>query len=292
MSPLRARMIEDMSFWPDWPKERRKSTSRQCADWPLITVARADLCSTREEVRGLYLLGLRQRGVARRVTFQTSRFGLRFFYHHTLEACMGTVRGKKGSPRHGRNGCLRHCPEDQIRQLLGSITQPGSTRTCLALMYACGLRISEATTLEVGAIDRANVRCSASSVRVTRSGWCRCHGRSSTNSATCGAPGASATAAGCSPIDAPATHPISKRVLSETFACAAEAARGPAPGDPAHPAPLDVRDQADRERRQHSHRADPAGPLQHRIHRHLHPSHHAHPGIALHGLLDRLMTGL
>ena len=29
-------------------------------------------------------------------------------------------------------------------------------RTCLATMYACGLRISEATTLEVGAIDRAN----------------------------------------------------------------------------------------------------------------------------------------
>jgi integrase/recombinase XerD len=29
-------------------------------------------------------------------------------------------------------------------------------KTCLAVIYACGLRISEATTLEVGAIDRAN----------------------------------------------------------------------------------------------------------------------------------------
>jgi integrase/recombinase XerD len=28
---------------------------------------------------------------------------------------------------------------------------------CLAVMYACGLRISEATTLEIGAIDRANL---------------------------------------------------------------------------------------------------------------------------------------
>jgi site-specific recombinase XerD len=28
---------------------------------------------------------------------------------------------------------------------------------CLAVMYACGLRISEATSLEIGAIDRANL---------------------------------------------------------------------------------------------------------------------------------------
>ena len=42
-----------------------------------------------------------------------------------------------------------------MRQLLGAIRNP-IHRTCLAVMYACGLRISEATTLEVGAIDRAN----------------------------------------------------------------------------------------------------------------------------------------
>ena len=31
-------------------------------------------------------------------------------------------------------------------------------KVCLALMYACGLRISEAATLEIGAIDRANMQ--------------------------------------------------------------------------------------------------------------------------------------
>ena len=31
-----------------------------------------------------------------------------------------------------------------------------SHETCLAVMYACGLRIGEATTLEIGAVDRAN----------------------------------------------------------------------------------------------------------------------------------------
>ncbi|MGP0054297.1 MAG: tyrosine-type recombinase/integrase [Steroidobacteraceae bacterium] len=45
--------------------------------------------------------------------------------------------------------------EDQVRHLLSGIRNPVH-KTCLAVMYACGLRISEATTLEVSAIDRAN----------------------------------------------------------------------------------------------------------------------------------------
>ena len=45
--------------------------------------------------------------------------------------------------------------DDQVRHLLGCVRSP-IHRTCLAIMYACGLRISEAATLEVGAIDRAN----------------------------------------------------------------------------------------------------------------------------------------
>ena len=39
--------------------------------------------------------------------------------------------------------------------MLGGIRNPVH-KTCLAVMYACGLRISEATTLEVSAVDRAN----------------------------------------------------------------------------------------------------------------------------------------
>lgn len=44
---------------------------------------------------------------------------------------------------------------DQVRRLLANVRNPVH-KTCLALMYACGLRISEATTLEVTAINRAN----------------------------------------------------------------------------------------------------------------------------------------
>jgi integrase/recombinase XerD len=45
--------------------------------------------------------------------------------------------------------------DDQVRHLLGCVRSP-IHRTCLAIMYACGLRISEAATLEISAIDRAN----------------------------------------------------------------------------------------------------------------------------------------
>lgn len=42
-----------------------------------------------------------------------------------------------------------------IRRLLGCITNP-THRTCFGVMYACGLRTSEAATLEIAAIDGAN----------------------------------------------------------------------------------------------------------------------------------------
>jgi site-specific recombinase XerD len=43
----------------------------------------------------------------------------------------------------------------QVGHLLDAIRNPVH-KTCLAVIYACGPRISEATTLEVGSVDRAN----------------------------------------------------------------------------------------------------------------------------------------
>jgi integrase/recombinase XerD len=67
----------------------------------------------------------------------------------------GGCSGKKkiASPRQKR--LPESLSEEQVRHLLGAIRNPVH-KTCLAVMYACGLRISEATTLEIGAIDRAN----------------------------------------------------------------------------------------------------------------------------------------
>jgi integrase/recombinase XerD len=46
--------------------------------------------------------------------------------------------------------------DDQVRHLLGCVKSPVH-KACLSVVYACGLRISEARTLEIGAIDRANL---------------------------------------------------------------------------------------------------------------------------------------
>jgi integrase len=99
------------------------------------------------------LLLLRQRGVARG-TFKTSHYSLRFFLHHTLGQAWGLFGEKKiASPRQKRLPDARS--DEQVRQLLSGIRNPVH-KTCLAVMYACGLRISEVTTLEAGAVDRAN----------------------------------------------------------------------------------------------------------------------------------------
>lgn len=45
--------------------------------------------------------------------------------------------------------------DKQVRGLLRRVRNP-IHRTCFALMYACGLRIGEAATLEISAIDGAN----------------------------------------------------------------------------------------------------------------------------------------
>ena len=108
-----------------------------------------------EEVRG-YLLGLRQRGVARAM-FQTSRFGLRFFYHHTLERAWGLF-GEKGiaSPRQKR---LPERTRQRIRS--GNCSGVSATRFMPRRASPSCMRAACADQrghhpLEVGAIDRAN----------------------------------------------------------------------------------------------------------------------------------------
>jgi integrase len=100
-----------------------------------------------------YLLDLCQRGVARG-TFKTGQYGLRFLYRHTLGRTWRLFGGKRiASPRQKRPP--EALSEDQVRHLFSAIRNPVH-KTCLALIHACGLRITEATTLEISAIDWAN----------------------------------------------------------------------------------------------------------------------------------------
>ena len=107
---------------------------------------------TEEDVRG-YLLGLRGRGVARG-TFKTSHYGLRFLYRETLGRDWALVKKKIREPKQKR---LPDALADaEVRLLLAAVRNPAH-RCCFSLIYACGLRISEAATLHVGAIDRPHM---------------------------------------------------------------------------------------------------------------------------------------
>jgi Phage integrase, N-terminal SAM-like domain len=91
MSPQRARMIDDMIL-AGLAEGTRKLYVQAVRRLAAHYRRPPDLLSE-EEVRS-YLLGLRQQGVARG-TFQTSHYGLRFFYRHTLGRAWALFGEKK-----------------------------------------------------------------------------------------------------------------------------------------------------------------------------------------------------
>jgi len=91
MLPLRARMIEDMSL-AGLADATQKAYIQAMRGLAAHCHRSPDLLSE-EEVRR-YLLDPRQRGVARG-TFQIARYGLRFFYHHTLDRAWALFGEKK-----------------------------------------------------------------------------------------------------------------------------------------------------------------------------------------------------
>ncbi len=91
MSPLRQRMIEDMTL--AGLAAGTQTVYIQAVRRLAAHYRRSPDQLSEEEVRA-YLLGLRQSGAARG-TFKTSRYGLRFLYCHTLERVWGLFGGKK-----------------------------------------------------------------------------------------------------------------------------------------------------------------------------------------------------
>jgi integrase/recombinase XerD len=91
MSPLRARMIEDMTLTGLAQGTQRVYVS---AVRRLAAHYRRSPAQLSEEKVRRYMLGLRQRGVGRG-TFQTGHYGLRFLCHNTLDRTWGLFGGKK-----------------------------------------------------------------------------------------------------------------------------------------------------------------------------------------------------
>jgi hypothetical protein len=91
MSPLRARMIEDMTLAGLAAGTQQVYIQAVCQ---LAAHYRRSPDQLSEAAVRAYLLGLRQNGVARG-TFKISQYGLRFLYHHTLGRGWGLFGEKK-----------------------------------------------------------------------------------------------------------------------------------------------------------------------------------------------------
>jgi hypothetical protein len=92
MSPLRERMIEDMTLAGLALGTRQAYT--QAVRRLAVHYRRSPDRLSEEEVRS-YLLELRKHGAARG-TFKIGLYGLRFFYHRTLGRSWDLFREKKG----------------------------------------------------------------------------------------------------------------------------------------------------------------------------------------------------
>ncbi len=246
MSPLRERMIEDMILAGLALGTRQAYT--QAVRWLAARYRlahRTRVLQRRGALRGYLLLELRQQGAARgtfKIEFATPSASST----NTHSVLIGVCSGKKGSSYLGRSGCLMRCLEDQVRwstALATSATR--SRRTCLR-HHVC-VRPAHRRSHHIGDPLHRPRQSGATYhwQRRQRAVRCCCPSRFSTSWAPCGR-----------------THrnrrwlfptrcgdgPLNQRVLSHTFAAAADAA-GLRHGVTSHAleASSPLRDTADRE---------------------------------------------
>jgi hypothetical protein len=104
MSPLRSRMLQDMTLAGLATSTQAvyvKSVYRLAAHY-----RRSPDELTEEEVRS-YLVGLRERGIARG-TFKSAHYGIQFLYRHTLDR-EWPLFSKKRFANQSRSACLLRC---------------------------------------------------------------------------------------------------------------------------------------------------------------------------------------
>ena len=150
MSPLRERMIEDMTL-AGLALGHDRRTPRRCAGWRCI--ADAHPISSAKSKYAATCSSCANR--ARRAGRSRSDCTASASSTSTHSVVVGICSGKKRVVVPGQKRLPYALSDDQVRQLLGHVRN-AIPRTCLATMYACGLRIGEATTLEIRSIDRAN----------------------------------------------------------------------------------------------------------------------------------------
>ena len=150
MSPLRMRMIEDMKLAGLSPGTQATyiDAVRKLAAY----YRRSPDQLSEEEVRALSstCVSAERRAAPSRRTITASSICI-----DTRSAAIGRCSQKKKIRLPRQKRLPRALAHAEVRRLFGCITNP-IHRTCFAVMYACGLRIGEAATLEIGTIDGDN----------------------------------------------------------------------------------------------------------------------------------------
>jgi integrase/recombinase XerD len=146
MTTLRRRMLEDLQLRGLAPK------TQQCYIAAVHQLAlhyrRAPDRLGEEELRQYFLFLLNEKKVAES-TFRIHLYGIRFFYECTLQRpwpVFDLVRPRKSQ----KLPVVLSLQE--VRHLLAVVDNP-TAQMCLRMIYACGLRLTEGTRLQVADID-------------------------------------------------------------------------------------------------------------------------------------------
>ena len=146
MTPLRARMIEDLKLagLADRTQQSYVDAVYQLAKFHRRSPAELIESEVRE-----FFVDLVENRKAATSTLRVYKCGIRFFYERTLDKVfhfMGTLRSKR------EKKLPTVLSVDEVRQILTKVRQP-KARMCLEVIYGCGLRVSEGAHLAVGDID-------------------------------------------------------------------------------------------------------------------------------------------
>lgn len=151
MTPLRQRMIEDMQLRGLSPKTQRAYVRvvRELAEY----YHRSPDQISQEELRA-YFLYLKNEKRLCRSSCTVALCGIKFFYDYTLKRqwpVFELIRPKK------EQKMPVVLSIEEVHQILSRVRQP-HYRVCLNTIYACGLRISEGVSLQVGDIDSGRMQ--------------------------------------------------------------------------------------------------------------------------------------
>lgn len=146
MGKLRERMLEDMQLRGLALKTRKAYLDGVVGLVKFYHIAPEQI--TEEQIRR-YFFYLRDEKQVAEGTFSIHFYGIKFLFETTLGRqwpAFGVIRPKRS----------KKLPVvlsvSEVHDVLGRIRQP-ITRMCLAMIYTCGLRLSEGTRLQVADVD-------------------------------------------------------------------------------------------------------------------------------------------